>query len=103
MAGDTSEIDVRSVLAEITRMTNHAGNGEWQEVECIAKRIECLVGNLPTSQRHAGLVAASSGMQRANALAIEARDAIATQLAAVRQGRRAAARYHATGEYRGAR
>lgn len=101
MAGQTPETDVREVLAEVTRMTNLAGIGEWQDVEVIAKTIECLVGNLPTSQRHAGLVAASSGMQRASTLAIEARDAIATQLTAVRRGRHATARYHVTGGFRG--
>jgi hypothetical protein len=100
-SGDTSEIDVQEVLADVSRMTNLAGAGEWQAVESIAKKIRGLVGNVPLSQRHAGLVAARNGIERASTLAIDARNAIAAQLTAVRRGRHAAARYHATGECRG--
>lgn len=99
LSTDTSD-SVLDVMAEIRRMTTLADVGEWQEVERTTKRIQCLVGSLPTSQRDACLVAAHNGIERATALAIDAQNAIATELAAVRQGRHAAARYHATGKFR---
>ena len=99
LATDASD-SVHDVIAEVGRMTALAGIGEWQQVEITTKRIQGLVENLPASHRHACLVAVRNGIEHATALAIDAQSAIATELAAVRQGRHAAARYHATGAFR---
>lgn len=87
-AGEEAALMNREVLAL-------AAEERWQEVAEVVGQRDALLARIPAEHRESALRAARNCTEKLNELALAAKSRCQEQLAALRQGRKAAESYHA--------
>ncbi len=84
---------IEARMQEIERL---ADSGEWEKIELVLHGLPGLIARVPEQERRKMLLDIKGHVDHISERAMVQREEVATQLATIRTGRRAAASYQAT-------